>query len=455
MTSPTALTSRNQGRSWLLVVASILVSILLAGFLGSMQTERSADSGLSRRSTYFSDDSGMMAAYLISQELLPSVQRWRRPYLGLTQPDSADGFSTLVLADPLQSLGPSDAEALEEWIAAGGQFILAFDQEWPVRRQRTATRSWLSGRLSRLERQTEQRRSGRDGEPLQDPGEEDSEAAEDSRPDRAAPAPSEQSSQEELPGFLQRLGISQSARIPFVEGESDQLTLQAKLAAEDAVQPLVSVDDQILAAAVEIGQGRAVLIPDARAFSNQALGETPNAVWLMQAIAQWGDGSVAFDEYHQGFGQRRSLWVLIGHFLLTPWGWVALQAGLAGLAYLLIVRRRFGSLLEAAPSDRRGPLELVDARAGLLEAARANRFAVDLIHRSLQLRLSRGLGYAVDIDDPDTRTRLSQGRLGIAEPFRRYVRLRQQLLPRGAIDEKTFAELGRSAGEIVQELKAT
>ncbi|MEE8587082.1 MAG: hypothetical protein V3T83_19750, partial [Acidobacteriota bacterium] len=99
-----ALPSRTDRINWLVLILSLGICLLLAGIMGAISSERSADPLLRRSSTFFADDSGMLAAYLIAAELLPSVERFQRPYSTLDLFIPQQRFSTLVLAGPLRHL---------------------------------------------------------------------------------------------------------------------------------------------------------------------------------------------------------------------------------------------------------------------------------------------------------------------------------------------------------------
>ena len=439
-----ALPSRTDRINWLVLILSLGICLLLAGIMGSISSERSADPLVRRSSTFFADDSGMLAAYLIAAQLLPSVERFQRPYMTLELFDSQDRFSSLVLAGPLRHLSRGSADALDQWISQGGQLILACDRDWPIGTGRKSI-----SELLRDEAQKASQESRPKGEPPS------SGTSQESGPGKKAPP---------LSGYLKRHGISLNRR-GGSKGKRRQTFSPTPSQPEPALQlnswmdprglqPLVSFEGHVVAGFLPLGEGRLVVVPDRLAFSNQRLRESSNAVWLIQTISAWQNGQAAFDEFHHGFGVRRSYVALLSSFAATPWGWVCLQASLAGLAYLLVYRRRFGRLQEAAPPDRRSPLQLVRARGQLLAAAQARPLAVEWIHRSLNLRISRGLGYPVDLDEEDTRQRLSSGTSNPARLFREYLKCYRQLRSGQPLTDPDLVQLGRSAGRLAREFQA-
>lgn len=106
------------------------LSFVLILAISVLSVDRSSD--LARRpSTFFTDDTGTRAIYLVLQEVLPDVGQWRRPLSDLALNGPPAG-TTLVVMGPLTPLGPAEAGALEEWIESGGQLILAATDPWTI-----------------------------------------------------------------------------------------------------------------------------------------------------------------------------------------------------------------------------------------------------------------------------------------------------------------------------------
>jgi hypothetical protein len=156
----------------------------------------------------------------------------------------------------------------------------------------------------------------------------------------------------------------------------------------------------------EVGRGRIIYVPDNYTFSNSNIAKTDNAVWLAERCGEWG-GGVRFDEYHLGFNEERGLISLVGAFLVTPWGLVCAQLGLAGLVYLAGCKRRFGRPLEEMTVERTNPLETAQALGGLFKSAQARALGARMIQQHVNSYVSSVLGYRVDLMDPETRERLA------------------------------------------------
>lgn len=192
------------------------------------------------------------------------------------------------------------------------------------------------------------------------------------------------------------------------DSDSEEADSAADFASRHGIVHPEDVPEGAALAAAEtraVGLGRIHYVPDAHAFSNARLGEDENAVWLAQRVSEWG-GPVWFDEYHHGFGVSRGLLSLIGAFLLTPWGFVCLQLGLAGLVYLVGYKKRFGAPVDPLREERASRIETADALGGLFRAADARALSVKAIDQHLAASLSADLGYRVDLADARLRTRL-------------------------------------------------
>jgi hypothetical protein len=133
-------------------------------------------------------------------------------------------------------------------------------------------------------------------------------------------------------------------------------------------------------------------------------------------------------------------------FLRTPWGWCALQLLAAGLLYVFGYRRRFGRLFDPPPPARGSPLELVDARAGLLRAANAQGLAVELICRSVAQERSQARRRPA-IGSARGRKPASAGAAGLPP---RLEALAAKSARGERLTEREFIEAGRIAGQITE-----
>jgi len=227
------------------------------------------------------------------------------------------------------------------------------------------------------------------------------------------------------------------------------LRQRQSFAGADNAEVIATVGGAPVAVALPVGQGRIVAVADPTMVSNGALRRSDNAVWLVSLAAGWGSGTALFDEYHHGFGEKRSAGALARAFLKTPWGWMILQLAGAGLLYIFLYRRRFGRISEPPLPARASPLELVQARGGFLEAAEARRLAAELIVQEgcrSQLKSRRKISESADLSEalaictPASDSRAA-ARLGaLFAKTQRGERL----------TDREFIELGSGAGELAK-----
>jgi len=197
-------------------------------------------------------------------------------------------------------------------------------------------------------------------------------------------------------------------RKPNKAGEKEEFIPLGYLARHSLkVKPDATGNDAIAAVTTKaLGTGRIVFIPDSYAFSNESLGSTDDAVWIVSQVSEWG-GAALIDEYHQGFGEKRELHTLVAMFAASPWGFACMQLALAGVVYILGCRRRFGRPVDELPVERTSPIEAVEALGGLFETARAGALSVRTVHQYLNLQLTAMFGYSVDLSNPAVRDRIA------------------------------------------------
>lgn len=391
--------------------------VVLAMLLASFSSHQASDALQRRPSTFFTDQSGARALLLIMQKLLSSAEIWRRPLNLLPLPAGRDRAPTLIVAGPGKALAASEAEYLDRWLDAGGQLILLTSNGWPLRQ-----------------------------------GHAGNENKKNESADHDREIQSETFLSRYAPGL--RWSTTVEARTAPGSGSSlpaSDVTLRQRqsFAATDKAEVIATAGKTPVAVALSIGQGRIVAVADPTMVSNDALRRSDNSVWLVSLAAGWGNGTALFDEYHHGFGERRGAGALTRAFLQTPWGWMILQLGAAGLLYIFLFRRRFGRIAEPPLPARASPLELVQARGGFLEAAEARRLAAELIAQEVcrsRLKNRRKISENADLSEAlvicapsgDSRAAATLGAL-----FAKTERGER-------LTDREFIELGRAAGELTK-----
>jgi hypothetical protein len=118
--------------NWLTAALASALCVVLMIVIAMLSAEPSSDTFLRRPSTYFTDPSGARAAYLVLERVLPSVDQWRLPLTEL-KPPNRHGVATLIAMGP-DTAGQGESNALDLWIASGGQLILAANADWTIQR---------------------------------------------------------------------------------------------------------------------------------------------------------------------------------------------------------------------------------------------------------------------------------------------------------------------------------
>ena len=130
------MTTARTNRRVAAVASAVCLALIVT--IAILSATPSRDAFGRRPSTFFTDPSGARAIYLVLQQVLPSVEQWRRPLTALTWRRSSSGRSTLIVMGAPGPLGQSEAAALEAWIESGGQLIVATSAEWQLQRRRGA-----------------------------------------------------------------------------------------------------------------------------------------------------------------------------------------------------------------------------------------------------------------------------------------------------------------------------
>lgn len=388
----------------------VLLSLLLASF----SSHQSSDYLQRRPSTFFTDPSGSRALFLVMKQFLPQVAQWRRPLYLLPLPTTPEAANTLIVAGPARPLSTREAGHLHSWLSAGGQIILLNDGGWPLGRYADTNDTGSGSKSKDIESST-------------------------TFLSRYAPGLRWNKLERERAG---------RAVVSSLPAQELVLRWQRSFSATGDARISVSVNQMSLAVEVPVGRGRIIAAADPTMVSNGALRGSDNAVWLIDLAAAWGNGKTLFDEYHHGFGQKRDSVELSRAFLMTPWGWCILQVAAAGMLYLFAYRRRFGRIREPMPANRASPLELLDARAAVFQAAAAQTLSAELIAQQLCQSINKSHGKTGDSTNLSHElASLAKTRGGAAATLRD---LFAKIQNGQRLSDREFIELGRSAGEIIK-----
>ena len=137
------------------------------------------------------------------------------------------------------------------------------------------------------------------------------------------------------------------------------------------------------------GSGSIAVLSDPYVVSNVGVGLVDNAQ-LATNLVKAGDGVIAFDEYHQGYGSNENRF--FQYFAGTPAISIFLQlAAIAGFV-LYSQSRRFARAVPEPEPDRRTKLEYVAAMAELQQRTKAYDLALENIYSDFRRRVCRLFG---------------------------------------------------------------
>ncbi|AEI65917.1 DUF4350 domain-containing protein [Corallococcus macrosporus] len=144
-----------------------------------------------------------------------------------------------------------------------------------------------------------------------------------------------------------------------------------------------------VAAVVPHGQGRVLVVGAPELAMNQALARADNAQFWLSALAALGPGPFAFDEFHHGFTNERSVVDFARRYGLH---FAVLQL-LLGVALWSVSLKRFGRPRPPPESTRVGATDALFAMGRLYREGRHHGFSAQLVLRGLtqDLALHAGL----------------------------------------------------------------
>ena len=159
----------------------------------------------------------------------------------------------------------------------------------------------------------------------------------------------------------------------------------------DSIAPVVhlSNNEKVLLADFPFGSGKIVFLTDPFIISNGGIGLVDNAQLGINIVAS-GDGIIAFDEYHHGYGAENNH--LFAYFAGTPVIPIFLQC-IALIAVVLYSQsRRFARALPESEPNRLSKLEYVSAMAELQQRTKGYDLAIENIYTDFRRRVARLVG---------------------------------------------------------------
>ena len=392
----------------LLLLAALTAAVLLGG------PRPGADRRDARSSTLVSGPSGSQALYDVLIRLGQPVER-RRTALFTLMDDSARRPlpRTLVVVAPPQSLYPAEVDQVVEFVLSGRSVVAVGN----------------AGGITRC--------TGWEAPPVEDRP----------LPDSVPVVPPPGLTLPPVRRVLQRLDEADDKSV-VQEAQSCGDLIPARA---DTLLRLADGRPVIVRLRYPDG-GQVVLAADPGYFRNRAWRESDAPRLLIPLLLAGPRGRVAWDEYHQGFGEQVKLTGLLFNWMLrSPLGWALLQLTAVALVWLAVTAVRFGPAQAVIERRRRSPLEHVEALAAGLESGGGADLGVGLSIGGLWRRLHRGA--RPPSSAVEERRWLQSLELSLATPRgRAAVRTLQHLSTHPGGDERVLAA-ARAVEDVWEELR--
>jgi hypothetical protein len=364
--------------SGILLVGGLFALLVLINFIFFVDTRGAEENELNgSRSSYRSSPYGTLAFYTLLEEGGHDVTRFQLPYSGLRDRPEV---GALVIVAPPQYRQPNEEEmqGLTRWVTEGGLLVI-IDREIELSFEQTEISTDWDEPMAGIR-------------PLQ-------------------------------PTLLTR-GVEHV--------ELSEYATHVVLDSPTAVFHLGNERAAVLAEAT-VGEGRIVLLTDPYVVANNGIPKADNAVLASNLFAGWSGGTIAFDEYHHGFGSSQGAG-LMSYFSGTPLPWMLYQAGLVALLVVYSLGRRFGRPLPLRHERRTTNLEFVSGMANITRLARASDVAMQNIYSEFRKRLCRYSGMPSKCET---------------------ARLAQAVARRAGLDERAIARLLTQCDQVARGRPAT
>jgi hypothetical protein len=405
---------------FLILIFLVLVIAALVGLNAVSYTkiEQKPDSELDpNRSSFNSGSTGSSAFYTLLAETGNKVVRWQQPPSALLSPVN-DRVKTLVLIGQTRRfVTDEEAGKILLWVSRGGRLVLidrypnlAFlktEHKWrliPTQPQET----YLAADPADTAAVTDKTSAAKPVQPsilikgitavqpsrfassitlkysdkpeAGDTGSFKIGAADDPPP---PPSPSR------FAGQTDKNAANKEAPPPAMD-EAPKATSIASPEAETPAAPVIHLSntEKDILADYPYGQGRVIFLSDPYIVSNTGIKLVDNATLAINMVAV-KNGTIAFDEYHQGFGNENSF---LRYFSGTPVPALLAQGILLIFVLIWTRGRRFARPLPVAARDRRSKLEYIAAMADLQQSTRAYDLAIENIYTQTKRDMARLAG---------------------------------------------------------------
>src|SRR5215207_3881100 len=429
-------------RQRLTIILTFVVIIALLVILNTLtyvKDEEGNDLELApNRSTYHSGPTGTRALHDFLNESGYKVMRWRETTAKLLSDSGKKVGTFVVIGDTKLPFTGDDAEAVQEWVATGGRFVLIDRQinrelvvnydGWTIT-AREAALPTLDTNPGDVSQMTEKVTALK---PLQ-------------------PTVLTRSIESVMPSrFAARLSIAHDSEEDSGE-DADEFDNETPEWPSVSPAPVVHIanGDGALLVDYSLGDGKIVILSDPYIVSNGGIRLNDNLQLALNAVAG-GDELIAFDEYHQGKGISQNAFA--SYFAGTPALALAAQVMLLMLLILWTNARRFGRPLPLPHVDRRSSLEFVASMAELQERARAFDLAIENIYTRTRRVLARHAGVDYNSSRSEIASRIAARGTIDAQRLETLMRQCEDVINGGPCSWRQSIDLVRRLREVERDL---
>ncbi len=361
----------------LILMVAILVGLNAASYT---QKEEQPDNEMTpNRSTFNSGATGTQAYFTLLAETGRNVVRWQEPPAALLTTRKRPAVF-IVTGNIKREFTDPETEHLLRWVSDGGRLVL-IDRE-PPEQLAVTTANWKVA----FDADAVFKYLGIDPS--------------DQQQMTAGTAAVKAVQPSVFTTSVNAIQPSKMASSIILERMTDKQVSERPLSVEHGTSdtgPIVhfGAASKNFVVGLPFGAGQIILVADPYLVSNAGIAVADNAQLGINLAAAANGGLVAFDEYHQGYGNDSNRFLQF--FSGTPVVAIFLQAViLIGFAFLSQSRRFARPVPEPEP-DRLSKLEYVSAMSELQRRAKAYDLAIENIYTEFRRRAARLLGIDVHV----------------------------------------------------------
>jgi hypothetical protein len=364
-------------------LSAVVMLLLLVGLLAGLnaasyvQKEKTPDSEVvPNRSSFNSGATGTQALYTLLTETGRKTVRWQDSTAALATTKIGLPSVFVVIGSLRREFTDVEIEELLRWVSVGGRLII-IDRE-PNEKLVTTTSNWSIA--------VKPQDTGNPALFSSDPADQKQMTADTSAVKPVQPTVFTQDVNAIQPSrFTASIGI-----MPIGDGDQAPVSY-GEVTSPSQIDPLVHFAHEGRNVVVDapFGEGRIVAVSDPYVVSNGGIALADNAQFAINLVSV-GDGIIAFDEFHQGYGTDNNRFLQF--FEGTPVIPIFLQAAALVGFFFFSQSRRFARPVPEPEPDRLSKLEYVGAMAELQNRTKAYDLAIENIYKDFRRRVTRYVG---------------------------------------------------------------